>query len=169
VGQCRHLSSIEDRTHVVHSLESMAKSRRPGPIRCHGVRLLGMRYLSSSLDTNSSISSKERGTLFQQPGMISAFEPTCRPHVHVVEDEEEEEMMVESVGKMSDNCRPVLICKQTPNLGLPRSVIIGAWLKRLLFSFCHPTSALTLAVAFAFSEPIQQFTARLWPTSSWFS
>jgi hypothetical protein len=23
--------------------------------------------------------------------MISAFEPTCRPHVHIVEDEEEEE------------------------------------------------------------------------------
>jgi hypothetical protein len=57
-----------------------------------------------------------------------------QPHVHVVEDEEE---MVESVGMSSDNCRPVLVWKETPNLGLPRSAIISALLSCLLFSLCY--------------------------------
>jgi hypothetical protein len=80
--------------------------------------------------------------------------------------------MVESVGRMSDNCQPELVCKQTskaPNLGLPRSVMITALLEAFTFLLLPSIIHLHACACLRVSELIEQSTARPWPTSSWFS
>jgi hypothetical protein len=89
-------------------------------------------------------------------GMVTTTD--MRPHVHVVEEEKEEEIVGRILRRFSGSRLFPLVCKGTSKAtSVSASTIVNykRLMERLLFSFFLPRSALTLAVARAFSEPIQ--------------